>query len=388
MFFWGSVESNQYVQVDYPRGALNMNPIRWLASLALGVTAAGLVHAQVPSPKIVISNVTPAIEIPLEPTGSVQFNAAGDLTVICDTDAQGRCPNAGSTGGSGTGTNPPVAFTLTPSAATITQGSAFSLSWNSADSQVCYGESPSGVASWSGQVFANSGSQSLSLTATNATTAATYSFTLRCYSAGGNRTASTATITVNPPTATQEPSAYCSEYYSTGLPTSAAFTAFGFTKQEASFQSVFAVAPGEGAAAKVLPGNFLNPSSNRYLAIPFTMSTTDGSAGLNQFILDWVEAQNGVVASGPVSVSVSPCAGDFRQAVTGSSDAYLTSQCRRSGNTNQLTVTSVTGQSGCLAPVGKLMYINIATYNMFTTTTPTTSNCGTSATCGVSMKIR
>lgn len=344
--------------------------------------------AQVASPKIIINNVNPAAEIGLQSASTVEFLANGDLRVNCRL-ASGQCETANIGGGGGGGTNPPTNLVLTPSTTSLTAGGAFSLTWSSSGAEVCYGVGPTSpsVLGWTGQPLATSrGTPGLAL---SLTTAGDYVFQMRCYSATGSAQTSTATVTV-----TQSggggpgPTDYCAEYYdgtTRPVPTSPSFTAHGHERKDQTFESIWSVAPGTPGERRALPGIFLLPAQNRYLSVPFTM--TQGSGAQSQFDFNWVEAAGleGVV-SGSVTVTVSPCPGDFRPSQAGSTDIYLSAQCRRTyGIQNGITVTADPTLSGCFAPVNKIMYLNISTHNMYNTP-PSASSCS-GQTCGVSMRL-
>jgi hypothetical protein len=192
-----------------------------------------------------------------------------------------------------------------------------------------------------------------------------------------------------------EPSGdHCSEYYSAGLPTAAGFDAYGWARIELSFLDAFGVKPGEAMPAQEfrwLPGQQVPAAFNNYLAIPFVMTETSGPD--SQFQLRWIATQLPGASTGAVSVSISPCAGDFRAPTTlqgNASDLYLGGLCRSTFNTaGQLVIDSGNPESGCYAPPGKQMFINIAAANMFEGAPPTTSSCvglDPPSNCGVSMR--
>jgi hypothetical protein len=353
------------------------------AACVVGIAQA----ATVTSPKIIIENMS-GQEIPI--TGTVSFQADGDLRVQCRLE-NGNCPSIG-TGNGGSGTNPPTISSFTASATTITAGQSVTLSWNSTG-DVCFAESPAGITGWTGNSLAKAASQAISGLAVG-----TYTFGLRCYTAGGSATASTPSITVqqgstNPPP--PPPADYCGEYYSAGLPTSApGFNAHNWNKVERDFSTIFGILPGDAMTAsdvKWLTGLQVPAAFNNYLAIPFTM--TDSSGLLSEFLMRWFQTQIAGASPGAVSVTVSPCAGDFRASTAGDpvTDIYLRGVCRRSfGQSGTITVSSdPQSATACFAPVGKRMYINIAAANMFESTAPATSSCtGNPApsNCGVSVR--
>jgi hypothetical protein len=354
---------------------------RILLAIVAGLTASGGLYAQVASPKVVISNTTPQAEIGLETGSSVEFATNGDLQIRCRKTGD-SCVTA-NIGGPPTGTNPPTNVSLTPSSTSFNAGGAFNLQWGSTNAEACFGVGPAGVSGWSSQVLATSrGAPGLSLNLAQGS----YAFQMRCYNATGSTLVSAPTVTVNPGTPPADN--YCAEYYSTGLPTGSAFNGHGFTRVDVPFFNIWGAQPGFSAGITAgVPGNFMNPSTGRYMAIPFIL-TSDSGPG-TQVNLTWAEAQSVGITTGSVSVTISPCPGDFRSAVTGSSDIYLSFQCRRAASVGDtMSATSVIGQSGCRAPKNKQMYINIATYDMFVPTPPTTSTCSGNTTCGVAMRLQ
>jgi len=342
----------------------------------------GAAHAQTAtSPKIIIANAPTPTEIPLEADSTVQFLSNGDLSVNCRLNG-GICP---STGGGSSGNNPPTA-TLSPSSTTLSQGAAFTLNWNTANSaEACYAVGPANIANWTGRTLNVNGNQSLSLLQGE------YVFQMRCYSDGGKVSVSTPLVTVEPGS-TPPPvgSDYCAEVYGSNPPTVPNFTAFGFERVDRDYASVWGVQPGMGQGdPRVVPGEFMNPTAQRYLAISFVMANDVPGTSESQYRIDWREPQAQGVPGGMVSVAISPCPGDFRAPVTFSSDLYESAACRKTvSSLNTLSVTSVQGAPGCYAPKGKTMYINVATHNMYGTTAPTTSTCGNNTACGASMEVR
>jgi len=357
---------------------------RQAMAILVGLAISSVALAQVASPKIVISNTTPLAEIGLETGSTVEFASNGDLQIRCRKNGA-NCVTANL--GDGGGTPPPGAPTnlvLTPSATTLTAGSAFNLTWSSSGAEACYGVGPAGVSGWTGQVLATSrGAPGLSLSLAQGS----YAFQMRCFNAGGSANVTAATVTVTQGSGGGGGGDYCSEFYASGLPTGSAFNAHGFTKVEVPFFTVWGAQPGFTAGITAgVPGQFVNPSTNRYMAIPFTI-TSDSGVG-TQVNLSWIESQLPGVSTGAVTVTISPCAGDFRARVIGSSDVYLGAQCRASvGIAGNMSATSVVGQSGCPAPKDKQMYINIATYDMYGATPPQTSTCSGATTCGVAMRL-
>lgn len=352
------------------------------ALVALMSTTAA--QAQVTSPKITVTNTSPAKEIGIEAGSNVEFASNGDLLVRCRQSGS-DCVTA-NFGGGGTGTNPPTNVFLTPSTTTLTTGQPFNLTWGSTNAQVCYGVGPTSpsVSGWTNQVLtATRGAPGLSLTLAEGT----YVFTIRCYNASGSATAMTSTITVNPGGGGGA-TGYCAEYYDNitrPTPTDPRFTAYGFVRVDVPFQSVWGVEPGIGVGPAVgVPGNFVNPAAGRYMSIPFSFDTA------NQLNLQFLVAQNTGISTGAISLSISPCPGDFRprSGQPPANDVYLAGACGLSATSvnGGLSAAKIgSGLFGCPVPQNKIMYINIAASNMYLPAAPTSTSCGSEATCGVNM---
>ena len=71
-------------------------------------------------------------------------------------------------------------------------------------------------------------------------------------------------------------------------------------------------------------------------------------------------------------------------------DPYERGLCRRTSPSSNgaLKITSDPNQTGsCYVPTGKIMYLNIAAYNLDVTSLPSQSRCGSNETCGVSVQV-
>jgi len=353
-----------------------------LLALAVGLALAHAADAQVASPRVVISNTSPQAEIGLEAGSNVEFAANGDLQIRCRKTGD-SCVTA-NIGSGPVPPNAPTGLVLTPSATTLTAGNPFNLQWTSTNADACFGVGPANVSGWTNQVLTTTrGAPGLALTLAQGT----YAFQMRCYNAGGAASITAPTVTVNENTNPPPPN-FCQEHYASGLPTGSQFNAHGFTRVDVAYQSVWNADPGfsSGVTAGV-PGNFIGTSANRYMAIPFVLPNDSGSQGVQVSLL-WAEAQGVGIGTGAVTVTISPCAGDFRAPVVGSPDIYLDFQCRAAASIGgELRATSLVGLAGCRAPKGKQMFINIATYNMFVPTPPTESTCSGLQTCGVAMRL-
>ena len=351
-----------------------------LLALAVGMALAGSAAAQLASPKVVISNTSPVAEIGLETGSNVEFAANGDLQIRCRKDGV-NCVTANIGGGPPVG-NAPTNVALTPSSTAIIANAPFNLQWGSTNAEACFGVGPAGVNGWSSQVLtASRGAPGLSLSLAQGS----YAFQMRCFNASGSTTVTAPTVEV----AAGNPvgSDYCSEFYASGLPTGSAFNGHGFTRVDVSFGTIWGTTPGSSAGiTSGVPGNYMNPSQGRYMAIPFTMATDTGVG--TQMALTWAEAQSVGISTGAVTVTISPCPGDFRPIVNGSPDPYLSFVCRSEASVGaSLTASSSPGTSQCRAPKDKQMYINIATYNMLVPAPPTTTTCSGNTSCGVAMRL-
>jgi hypothetical protein len=336
------------------------------------------------SPKLTINKEsgTAPVVVSLAPASTVQVDAAGDITVVCS----GTCSNLGSGGGE-TGANPPTA-SLTAGAASIEVGQSLGLSWNSTG-DACYSSGPSNAAGWTGVTRNSTGNFNVTGLAQGA-----YTFQIRCYSAGGSVTVSSAQVSVVPST-TPPASNYCAEFYdgTPPMPTGSNFNAHGFQKVEKDFAQVFGIAPGDSFSdIRPLPGPHLNPIQTRYLAIPFVM--TEDTGNLSSMQIQWIDGSPDGTPGGAILMTISPCPGDFRpmQGITNSADVYLGSNCRLLGPeslSGGLTISSEAGTSSCPAPKNKQMYINVATYNMYGVSAPSNTTCGSGVTmCGVGVTVR
>ena len=296
--------------------------------------------------------------------------------------------NPSSPDGSTNAVDPPTGLFLTPSATTLVAGAPFSLTWGSTGADSCHGIGPNapGVAGWTGQALAtNQGAPGLSLILVQGN----YVFEMRCDSAGGSATVQTTSITVNAaPTPTTD---FCSSYYdgvARPVPTTPQFTAHGFTKVEVPFATVWGVQPGiAGSGPVAVPGNFLNPVVNRYLAIPVTLV-----APAQQMNMAWLESQGVGIPSASVSWSISPCPGDFRprDLFPPANDAFLGSNCGGAALAFSGTLSIAKegeGLAGCQIPLDTKVYLNIAPHDMFQATPPAVSQCGENPVCGLAFTV-
>jgi len=357
-----------------------MNSRRRVPALTLlALAAAGFtsgVLAQTTSPKLILQG-TNGVEIPLDANSTVSINAAGNLTAQC---RNGICPATGSGGSSGN--SPPSAVTLTGPTAVATANTNFLLNWSSVGADVCYGSAPASVTNWTGRAFASAGSQALNLPAA----ASAYPFQLRCYSSGGSLLSSIASVTVEtgvvpppPPPAGN----FCDETYPT-KPTDVRFTAHGYTQAPVAFNTVWVNGLTDSTEGRATPHGFMSDTRSKYLAIPFSYSAAGNTT------LTWIESLATVGPTGGVTVTISPCPGDFRKRATTieeiNADPYLSGNCRANVGINGIIrITSIAGNAGCMAPVNKTLYLNIASYDMYQATPSfTCTNAATS--CGVLMR--
>lgn len=369
-----------------------------LSALVIAPTAAQT-PVPVDSPKIIVSNglgTGNPVELPLASTGpeaTLQFLSNGDLQVNCRLD-DGKCPNIG-TGGGGTGAA--LTFGRTPTTATINSGVGnLNLNWSSPDSDACFAIGPTGVAQWNDNALPRTGNRTLTAQVTQNTT---MDFGIRCFTAEGGVSEASTSVEVLAGSTGDGPGGepFCQEYYPSGSP-DPAFTAYGMlNKVERSWSEVFGSQPGQvstaGDGGRVgVPGFFLPTSTGNYLALPFVITSATDPIMRSMKVV-WAEASgNDGIQTGPVVVTVSPCAGDFRtrSGFANPNDTYVSGVCGGSGTQSSgITISAIgSGISGCQVPVGKLMYLNITTYGINSTTQPTSNSCGTGgAQCGVRMRI-
>jgi hypothetical protein len=358
-----------------------------LSLIMLSVLYSNITFAQVQSPKVVFNNTIPATELGIDPNSSAVLTDTS-LSIACKLEGV-NCVSSGATGT----TNPPSNLTITPSVTTLPPNTTFNLNWTGNGTEVCYGVSPQNITGWTNQPLPPT--QSFPGYPITLTSAGTYNFGIRCYNVGGSASATSANVVVSttaPPPPPTGGNNYCAEYYdgiNRPIPSSPAFTAHGFQKVEVEFPTIWQSQPGftSGVTAGV-PGNFMFPTGGKYLAIPYILTSSTASSGARQINLSYLEPQALGIIGANISVSISPCPGDFRPMQTGTTDIYLGHQCRTEfGLAGNMSATSVIGLSGCWAPPDAKMYINIATYDMFSNSGPVPGRGGPCISpCGVAMR--
>lgn len=178
-------------------------------------------------------------------------------------------------------------------------------------------------------------------------------------------------VTPGRPTASN----YCEEIYPTP-PNQAGFDAYGFTRVTLPFSQVFQLPNGVNTRSEnYMPYNLLGASTlQKYMAIPVKVN-----GPYMNFSLNWFEEQHyfnvqpGIdfdqFQTGEISISVSPCPGDFRKPVPFgevATDPFVSGKCRAHGRRGNLLV----GSGGCPIAEGKTFYINIATHVLHSQTFP------------------
>lgn len=303
--------------------------------------------------------------------------ASSSTVTVTPPDSGGACVGGGS--------NPPTGVAVSVSTTTASVGAPIGLSWTSTAAAGCFGMGPAGVPGWSGVVLPATRSVGNPLMLTLSAPGA-YTFGLYCFNQlGASPTVSSQTVTVvgTPP----PPADFCSEHYDgivRPIPSEAQFHAHGFTRVWRSVGDVWGVPLGAYGPPTFLPGNHL-PGPGAYLSIPLSLPD-----GLNQVRFSWTEPQ-GQGPAGAVAMTISPCAGDFRPAQGGSSDVYLGYQCRSTGpemSGNRYIARAGSGLAGCPVPAGKVVYLNIATYDLYHPWNPMPTCPGTGVGCGVLMSTQ
>jgi len=324
--------------------------------------------------------------------GSARFDQQGRIAIDCALDGQGHCAALTQTVG---GTQPPTIAAFTPSATSLSAPGGLTLAWSS-NGEACYAFEPEGIDGWT----ATSGSLSRALAASGTRSisgvpAGNYIFGLRCYSRTGSSVARTQQVVVaGPGGGPVSGDNYCDQYYSgtRTKPTTPEFTAYGFTRVDKQFEDIFNIPVGDvmgGFEVRWVPGMYVDSAAFHYVAIAFTMQEDAPANPRSQAFLRWFMTQVQGTFNGAVSVTVSPCAGDFRSppSVEDVNDHYLSGKCRRPfGAGGSLVIDATSSASACFAPKGKRMYINVAAANMFQgppaasscTGVPRANNCGVS----------
>lgn len=365
------------------------------AAVALPMSAA---LAQVASPKIVISNTSPQAEIRLLPGSAVEFEASGDLRVQCHKTGV-NCTTA-NIGGGGVG-NPPTGVSLNATPLEVIQNSQVNLSWSSSGAAACYGSgltrngTPVSLGGWTGQLLATSRSSGSPLPL-SLSQLGEHVFQMYCFSASGvSPVVSSQTVSVieNPDPGPGPGEAYCGEYYdgtTRPVPTHPSFTGYSLQAMEFEFSTLFGVTPGAPSSIKRgVPGNYVSNAASQYLLIPFVLNE-DTDLDLSTIVMNWIEGGAYGILGRPVAITVSPCPGDMRRRQNSSPDIYERGVCRVTNPSmlgGPMIITARSGASGCPAPKGKQMYLNIIAYNIDGTSLPAQSTCGSDPTCGVALQV-
>lgn len=145
--------------------------------------------------------------------------------------------------------------------------------------------------------------------------------------------------------------------------------AHGFSGLIRTWQQAFGVEPHQTSQVAGLPAaqwqgfTLLHPTKERYLAVEFTFSDP-----AHRFQVQWTDVQAIGIAPGNVTVTISPCPGDFRPRKAGSSDPYLSLRCRAEFGDFGIIRASASGLGACPTPAGQPHYLNIATHDMYGST--------------------
>lgn len=173
-------------------------------------------------------------------------------------------------------------------------------------------------------------------------------------------------------------------------PADARFTAFGLKPYTVAWTAVWGYPPGDKRSPlRNVARDNLGTSETTYLSIPFTMSVSSGP--MSSFSLAQGPAQGDLNPTGLVTMTISPCSGDFRAAVNGTTDPYLKSACRRQGTSGQLTASasaSAAAQGYCPMPAGRVMYLNIVNRPMLTAPSLPPRSCKQGEACGTAMQFQ
>ena len=316
--------------------------MRKLIALALLPLAATWVDGANAQSVIRITNANNH-EIPLAGGTTVSFDSNGNLNAECAL-SNGVC-----TALSGGGTAPTLSFTRTNSG-NITAGQSIQLNWTATGAVACSGTNTGpGSTNWPGVKAVTGSAVSVPIN-----TQGSYVFSLQCFSSTGANSTQTIAVTVEESQVVQN----CN------LPSHPAIQPAGFTRIDQTWEQAFK-APNAATTSFTYPDalSFLVPilvEKGQYKAISFVPAANETVQ------LQWFQAQvNGLIGysfSRPaqgIMISISPCAGDFRNIGEGS-DPAADSKCRWfADQLNQQFYSSVPGVNACQVTAGVVHYINV-----------------------------
>ena len=323
------------------------------AAFALGLTVAA-VPALAQTTTITLENATPPIVIPLKDATSIEIDGNGDLTAQCvlnGTDCQGVTSG---------GAKASSALTRTPATGTIEEGQAVTIGWSASNAELCTTSSSPAVAAWAGVVATTGGSKQVILPGVG-----DFSFSMICYnSTGGSVGSSTVQVTA---VQSEDPISPGCDITSTDP----LFTPAGFSQHIVPWTTAFygSVFPATGGYLNPIGSVTISklPVTGRYLAIEFTPKQGEALS------LAWEQAQavshhnyRTPSPAGPIFLSVSPCAGDFRLPVSAptptsvDSENYQRAACRKFDQAGTIYLNSSQPSfNNCGIKAGRKYFLNI-----------------------------
>jgi hypothetical protein len=302
--------------------------------------------------------------IKLLDTSTVGIDANGNLTAECVLDGD-TCEGIST----GTGTAPAVQLTRNNGTDDIVAGFPIGLSWavqNSAE--ICVASSSPAVSGWNGNVVgAAGGTQSITLSSVGS-----YSFGLKCFNDGGSGASLPLAATVvvgdggDPPPVTSIP-ACTADFASDPKVQPAGFTGHLKTWSELFYGATFPEGKSHLSPVGSFTLNSMQPATRgptmngRYITTPFVPGVS------SNYQISWLGVQAILAvnytnprAASSVFVSISPCAGDLRPRVPGTSNQLLSSVCRGQASNGSIKFGTSNGPGQCALTPGQTYFVNIA----------------------------
>lgn len=286
-------------------------------------------------------------EIPLAAGSTVSFDSQGNLIAECALE-DGACKAL--SGAPGSALPPAVSFTRTGTG-NIQAGQSIQLNWTATNAVACSGTATGpAITNWPGVKQLTGSSISVSIN-----TQGNYVFSLQCFNVEGAHISQNIAVTVEESQVVNN----CN------LPSHPAIQPAGFTRIDQTWEQAFK-APNAATTSFTYPNalSFLVPiliEKGQYKAISFIPAANETVQ------LQWFQAQvNGLIgydfarhATG-IMVSISPCAGDFRNVGDGT-DPAASFRCRWFADqlNQQFYTTDPSVGSACQVTPGVVHYINV-----------------------------
>lgn len=252
----------------------------------------------------------------------------------------------------------------------VAAGESIQLAWSSSGAAVCQATTGGAATTWNGLRSA-SGSESIVIPA-----AGTYAFSLACYAlAGGQSKAVNVTATGTPPPSPEANACV--------PPVDPLYQPAGWTRVQKTWIQAFSAPDGDP----------LSPGYPRAVAFPTPIGAQKGTyvtiafqPNANESVLLYFDQiQSGGLEPWPVRpaeamfFAISPCPGDLRATVYGSSaDPFLQHGCRIFENSASLIFSTKIAQSdysACKVEPGKTYYLHVMAANPADGLVPSEHSC-------------